>query len=139
MNYRPPARLLAKAIGPDPYLDLSDLARRPMPASARGALLASVPPRANEPIRATWASALKPEPLGPGAILLSWKPGRDGGMDVTAHLGLVATTVLLATWPSLHGNWTPVVHPTLYEVTGPHAALTIATDALHLANHLSAD
>ncbi|MGG7569229.1 hypothetical protein [Streptomyces sirii] len=56
---------------------------------------------------------------------------------MTARLGLAAITVVLATWPSLHGNWAPVVHPTLYEVTGLHAALTVATDALHLANHLA--
>ncbi|AJT68643.1 hypothetical protein T261_7041 [Streptomyces lydicus] len=58
-------------------------------------------------------------------------------MDVTARLGLAATTVVLATWPSLHGDRTPIVHPTLYEVTGLHAALTVATDALRLANHLA--
>ncbi|MFG3112865.1 esterase [Streptomyces sp. NPDC048197] len=98
----------------------------------------SVPPRPTEPIRVMWDTAQGPEPLRPGAILLSWKPGRDGGMDVTACLGLTATTVLLATWPSLNGDWTPIVHPTLYEVTGLHAALTVATDALHLANHLAA-
>ncbi|MFI0155769.1 hypothetical protein [Streptomyces lydicus] len=60
-------------------------------------------------------------------------------MDVTARLGLAATTVVLATWPNLNSDWILVVHPTLYEVAGLHAALTIATDALHLANHLAAD
>jgi hypothetical protein len=60
-------------------------------------------------------------------------------MDVTAHLGLATTEVLLANWPDLHGDWTPVVHPTLLEVIGLHAALSVATDALHLANHLAAN
>ncbi len=58
-------------------------------------------------------------------------------MDVTAHLSLTTTEVLLANWPSLHGDWTPVVHPTMLEVTGLHAALSVAIDALHLANHLA--
>ncbi|MER6843488.1 esterase [Streptomyces platensis] len=138
MAYRAPTRLSTKAIGPDPYLDLSDLARCPMPPSARGVLLRSVPQQPTEPIRAMWDTAPEPEPLRPGAILLSWKPGHGGGMDVTALLGLATTSVVLATWPSLHGDWPPIVHPTLYEVTGLHAALTVATDALHLANHLAA-
>ncbi|MGW1374710.1 esterase [Streptomyces sp. NPDC002446] len=97
----------------------------------------SVPPQPGTPILAVWDTAPEPEPIRPGAILLSWQPDRDGGMHVTARLGLAATTVILATWPSLHGDWTPIVHPTLYEVTGLHAALTVATDALHLANHLA--
>ena len=137
MNYRATARLSAKAIGPAPYLDLSDLARRPMPASARGALLRSVPQQPTEPMGAVWDTAQEPEPLRPGAILLSWKSSR-GGVDVTARLGLAATTVVLATWPHLNNDWTLIVHPTLYEVAGLHTALTIATDALHLANHLAA-
>jgi len=37
-----------------------------------------------------------------------------------------------------NGDWTPTVHPTLYEVTGLHAALTVATDTLHLTNRLAA-
>ncbi|WP_189301387.1 esterase [Streptomyces albospinus] len=108
-----------------------------MPASARGAVVCSVPQQPTEPIRAVWDTAPQPEPIRPGAILLTWHPCRGGGMDVTARLGLAATTVILATWPSLHGDWTPIVHPTLFEVTGLHAALTVATDALHLANHLA--
>ncbi|WP_231976992.1 hypothetical protein [Streptomyces sp. 2323.1] len=60
-------------------------------------------------------------------------------MDVTARLGLAATTVVLATWPRLHGDWTAVVHPTLFEVAGLHAALAIAIDALNLANRLAGD
>lgn len=59
-------------------------------------------------------------------------------MDVTAHLGLAAAEVLLASWPGLSGGWTAVVHPTLFEVIGLHAALSVAIDALHLANHLAA-
>ncbi|MFE7318240.1 hypothetical protein ACFU7T_34855 [Streptomyces sp. NPDC057555] len=58
-------------------------------------------------------------------------------MDVTARLGLATTEVTLATWPNLHGDWTPIVHPTLFEVAGLHAALSVATDALNLANRLA--
>ncbi|MFF3689962.1 hypothetical protein [Streptomyces sp. NPDC002187] len=60
-------------------------------------------------------------------------------MDVTAHLGLATTEVLLAKWPDLQGDWTPVVHPTVLEVIGLHAALSVATDALLLANRLAAN
>lgn len=137
MTHRAPARLSAEAIGSNSYLSLSNLAHLPMPSSARGALLRSVTPQPGAPILAVWDTAPAPEPLRPGTLLLSWHPGRGGGMDVTARLGLAATTVVLATWPSLHGDRTPIVHPTLYEVTGLHAALTVATDALRLANHLA--
>ncbi|WP_257134322.1 hypothetical protein [Streptomyces sp. st77] len=58
-------------------------------------------------------------------------------MDVTAHLGLASTDVTLATWPNLHGDWTPVVHPTLLETIGLHTALSVAIDALRLANRLA--
>ncbi|MGW2115059.1 hypothetical protein [Streptomyces zhihengii] len=58
-------------------------------------------------------------------------------MNVTAHLGLASADVTLATWPDLHGDWPPVVHPTLLETIGLHSALSVAIDALHLANHLA--
>ena len=58
-------------------------------------------------------------------------------MDVTARLGLASMEVTLATWPNLHGEWTPVVHPTLLETMGLHAALSVAIDALRLASHLA--
>ncbi len=57
-------------------------------------------------------------------------------MDVTARLGLASAEVILATWPNLHGDWSSVVHPTLLETIGLHSALSVAIDALHLANHL---
>ncbi|MGW1626015.1 hypothetical protein [Streptomyces sp. NPDC002172] len=56
---------------------------------------------------------------------------------MTAHLRLASTEVLLASWPDLHDDWTAVVHPTLHEVIELHRALSVATDALHLANHLA--
>ncbi|MEV1026645.1 hypothetical protein [Streptomyces sp. NPDC050264] len=56
---------------------------------------------------------------------------------MTARLGLSSAEVLLATWPNLHDGWPPVVRPTLLEVIELHAALSVATNALHLANHLA--
>ncbi|MCM1967984.1 hypothetical protein [Streptomyces sp. G1] len=58
-------------------------------------------------------------------------------MDVAAYMGLSSMEVLIASWPSLCGDWTRTVHPTVYEVLGLHAALRVATDALHLANKLA--
>ncbi|MFE4331584.1 hypothetical protein ACFRQM_19800 [Streptomyces sp. NPDC056831] len=59
-------------------------------------------------------------------------------MDVTARLRLAASAeVTLATWPGLHGDRTPVVHFTLLETIGLHAAQSVATNALRLANHLA--
>ncbi|WP_257040490.1 esterase [Streptomyces sp. OK228] len=98
-----------------------------------------MPPHPAQPIHTVWITDLKSERLRPGSILLSWEPSLGNGMDVTAHLGLASTKVLLANWPDLQGDWTPVVHPTLHEVIGLHAALSVATDALHLANHLAAN
>ncbi|MFJ9419993.1 esterase [Streptomyces sp. NPDC101227] len=109
-----------------------------MPETARGALLRSVPPLPTEPIRVIWSPTGNPSRLRPGSILLIWKPGAEGGMDVTALLGLATAEVTLAIWPALHGDWIPLVHPTLFEVTGLHAALSVATDALNLANDLAA-
>ncbi|MBC2902158.1 esterase [Streptomyces sp. PSKA01] len=108
-----------------------------MPPSVRGALLRCVPPHPTQPIHTVWISDLEPERLHPGSILLSWEPSLGDGMDVTAHLRLASAEVLLASWPDLHGDWTAVVHPTLHEVIGLHTALSIATDALHVANHLA--
>ncbi|MEU6355993.1 esterase [Streptomyces sp. NPDC047072] len=96
-----------------------------------------MPPHPAQPIHTVWIRDLKSELLRPGSILLSWEPGLGDGMDVTAHLRLASAEVLLASWPDLHGDWTGVVHPTLHEVIGLHTALSVATDALHLANHLA--
>ena len=119
------------------HLLLSDLVHHPMPRSVRGALLRRVPPRPAQPIHTVWITDLKTERLHPGSVLLSWEPSLGDGMDVTAHLRLATAEVLLASWPNLHGDWTAVVRPTLHEVIGLHTALSIATDALHLANHLA--
>lgn len=137
MTCRPRAQP-PSSTGSSPHLVLGDLVRHPMPRSVRGALLRRVPPHPAQPIHTVWISNAKPGRLHPGSILLSWKPGLGDGMDVSAHLGLTSAEVLLANWPGLHGDWTPVVHPTVYEVFGLHAALSVATDALRLANHLAA-
>ncbi|MEU9342040.1 esterase [Streptomyces sp. NPDC048278] len=96
-----------------------------------------MPPHPAQTIHTVWISDLEPRRLEPGSILLSWEPGPGAGTDVTARLGLASAEVLLARWPALHGDWIPVVHPTLHEVKGLHSALSVATDALHLANHLA--
>lgn len=140
MTCHPRTRPPASSINPSDsqqYLLLSDLVHHPMPQSVRGALLRYVPPHATQPIHTVWITDLKPERLQPGSILLSWEPGLGDGMNVTAHLRLASAEVLLANWPGLHDDWTAVVHPTLHEVIGLHTALSVATDALHLANHLA--
>ncbi|MFC8276455.1 esterase [Streptomyces sp. NPDC057271] len=103
----------------------------------RGALVRSVPRHATEPTPTTWVSAQDRTPLRPGSVLLHWRHTSAGGMDVTARLGLASMDVTLATWPNLHGDWAPVVHPTLLETMGLHAALSVAINALSLANHLA--
>ncbi|MGW3649246.1 esterase [Streptomyces sp. NPDC000878] len=138
MTCHPRTQPSASPINSSHDLILSDLVRHPMPRSARGALLGSVPPHPAQPIHTMWITDLDPNPLRPGSILLSWEPSLGNGMNVTAHLSLASAEVLLAHWPHLHGDWTPIVHPTLFEVTGLHAALTVATDALRLANRLAA-
>ncbi|ORT59167.1 hypothetical protein BKD26_14235 [Streptomyces sp. CB03238] len=108
-----------------------------MPRGVRGALVRSVPRCATEPVPTTWVSAQDRVPLRPGSVLLLWESAPSGGMNVTAHLGLASADVTLATWPNLHGDWTPVVYPTLLETIDLHAALSVAIDALHLANRLA--
>ncbi|MER5494245.1 esterase [Streptomyces sp. NPDC002490] len=103
-----------------------------MPVGVRGALVREVSPRPGDLLRATWHPAPRShhDRLGPGALLLTWTPSPSDGMDVTAHLGLDTMDVTLATWPSLHGDWTTTVHPTVYETLALHAALRVATKAL---------
>ncbi|MFF3631641.1 esterase [Streptomyces sp. NPDC002164] len=96
-----------------------------------------MPQSAAKPIPTTWVFVRDPHHLRPGSVLLHWEPTHSGGMNVVARLGLASTDVPLATWPDLPGNWTRVVHPTLLETIGLHAALSVATKALHLANHLA--
>lgn len=108
-----------------------------MPPGVRGALVRSVPRRATEPIPTTWVPEQDRTPLPPGSVLLRWTPSSAGGMDVAAQLGLASADVALAAWPNLHGDWTPVVHSTLLETIGLHTALSVAINALHLANRLA--
>lgn len=146
-----PSRPIAAAATADPpaWLALRNVVRRPMPFGVRGALVRSVQPLPTGAIRVTWLPAATPdqlrdEPRGthrlrPGCVMLAWAPAVRDGMDVTASLGLTSTEVALATWPGLSGNWSPIVHPTVHEVIGLHAALSVATDALRLSNHLASN
>ncbi|MFJ2626862.1 esterase [Streptomyces sp. NPDC087532] len=108
-----------------------------MPLGVRGVLVRSVPQCAIKPIPTTWVSVRDSDPLRPGSVLLHWEPAPSGGMNVVARLGLASADVTLATWPDLHGDWTRVVHPTLMETIGLHAALSVAINALHLSNRLA--
>lgn len=114
---------------------LADLIPHPMPSWVRGALVTRVSANLDTPVLATWFS---PEegPLRPGSLLVSWRPATTGYTEVIARLGLAGSEVTLAIWPRLHGDWTAVIRPTLHEVSGLHAALTVAKEALGLANHL---
>ncbi|SEG92091.1 hypothetical protein SAMN05216223_12547 [Actinacidiphila yanglinensis] len=106
--------------GPAP---LSRLTRLPMPDGVRGALVAPV----DGTLTAVWVPRNAPSRVPPGRVLLSWTPAGLDRMDVTAHLGLPGTQVLLACWPGLRGDWSGVVRPTVAEVTELHAALRLAT------------
>ncbi|MGW1281734.1 esterase [Streptomyces tsukubensis] len=110
---------------------LHEATRRPMPQGVRGALVREVSPHPGDILRTTWhpATTGRRARLGPGALLLTWTPSPSGGMDVTAHLGLNTLDVTLATWPNLHGDWSTIVHPTVYEALALHAALRVATKA----------
>ncbi|MFF7189842.1 hypothetical protein ACFZAR_32480 [Streptomyces sp. NPDC008222] len=70
--------------------------------------------------------------IAAGHILLRWVPSREGGIDVTARLGLARSEVLLASWPGLTGDWSGIVQPTLAEVMGLHSALSLAAAALEM-------
>lgn len=119
---------------PEDYTLLSGLAPHPMPEWARGALVSHAPAEASAPVPAAWLPHGGGVP--DGSVLLSWYPTCNGTTDASAHLGLANGEVLLALWPNLCGDWARVVRPTLREVLGLHAAMTLAKDALCLANHL---
>ncbi|MGW7517784.1 hypothetical protein ACWGJ2_19565 [Streptomyces sp. NPDC054796] len=105
-----------------------------MPGWARGAIVTHAPADARAPVPVFWLRHGGSVP--DGCVLLSWRARSDGATDVSARLGLANSEVTLALWPSLCGGWTRVVHPTLREVLGLHTAMTLAKDALRLANHL---
>ncbi|MEU0836622.1 hypothetical protein [Streptomyces sp. NPDC005969] len=98
-----------------------------MPADVRGAIVTAVGGR----LLATWMPLSGPSRLPQGRVLLSCTPAADDRTDVTAHLGLAGTQVLLAFWPGLRSGWCGVVRPTVAEVTELHAALRLATVALN--------
>ncbi|MCX4398840.1 MULTISPECIES: esterase [unclassified Streptomyces] len=107
-----------------------------MPDGVRGALVQRVSARSDGPLDVTWLAAGTPR-LPLGHIRLHWEPASLAGWDVTAHLGLTTTEVLLASWPAAPDHWPRLVHPTVHEVLGLCAALTVATTALDLSNHLA--
>lgn len=141
------------AAGPQPdaapapdLVDLGPVCTRPMPVGTVGAVVRTARGLPGGPLRVSWLPAAATN-VGAGRVVLSWKPsaaGVHGGgrseaeerrtrpaaparMDVTATLHLAGGPVLLARWPSLGGDWTDVVRPTVTEVMGLHSALSLAT------------
>lgn len=121
---------------PSSALPLRDLAIRPMPSGVRGALVQRVSARSDAPLDVTWLVTESPR-LSLGRIRLHWEPASLAGWDVTAHLGLATTEVHLGSWPAAPDDWPRLVHPTVHEVLGLCAALTVATTALNLSNRLA--
>ncbi|MFF7145736.1 esterase [Streptomyces nodosus] len=115
---------------------LRALAVRPMPSGVRGALVQRVSALPEGPLHASWLRTDTPG-LPLGRIRLHWEPASRAGWDVTAHLGLATTEVLLASWPAAPDNWPRLVRPTIHEVTGLCAALAVATVALDLSNRIA--
>ncbi|MGW3389853.1 esterase [Streptomyces cinereoruber] len=107
-----------------------------MPDGVRGALVQRVSTRYDGPLDVTWLAARAPR-LPLGRIRLHWEPASRSGWNVTAHLGLATTEVLLASWPAAPDDWPRLIRPTLHEVTGLCAALAFATDVLDLSNRLT--
>ncbi len=107
-----------------------------MPPGVRGAVVQRASALPEGPLDVSWLPASTPE-LQLGRLRLHWEPAARTGWDVTAHLGLATTEVLLAYWPAAPNDWPRLVRPTIHEVTGLCDALAVATVALDLSNHLA--
>ncbi|MGW0854533.1 esterase [Streptomyces sp. NPDC002690] len=107
-----------------------------MPTEVRGAVVQRVSVRTDGPLDIAWLPATAPR-LPMGRIVLRWEPASLGGWDVTAHLALATSEVHLASWPSASNHWPQIVRPTLHEVLGLTAALSVATAALTVSNRLA--
>ncbi|MEV5161971.1 esterase [Streptomyces sp. NPDC053728] len=117
-------------------LPLHSIAARPMPSGVRGALVQRVSVLPDGPLDVTWLAAKSPR-LPLGRIRLRWEPASSTGWNVTAHLGLATAEVHLASWHAAPHDWPLLVRPTIHEVLGLCAALTVATAALDLSNRLA--
>lgn len=107
-----------------------------MPSGLRGALVQRVSVLPDGPLDVTWLAAESPR-LPLGRIRLCWEPASPSGWNVTAHLGLATAEVHLASWPAAPDDWPLLVRPTIHEVLGLCAALTVATATLDLSNRLA--
>ncbi|MFI5800413.1 esterase [Streptomyces sp. NPDC051677] len=107
-----------------------------MPSGVRGALVHRVSVLPDGPLDVSWLPAGAPR-LPLGRIRLHWEPASLSGWDVTAHLGLANAEVHLASWPAAPADWPHLIRPTIHEVLGLCAALTVATAALDLSNRLA--
>ncbi|NEA56606.1 esterase [Streptomyces sp. SID13666] len=107
-----------------------------MPDGVSGVLVQRISARPEGPLDVSLLPANTPG-LPLGRIRLHWEPASHAGWNVTAHLGLATTEVLLASWPAAPDDWPRLVRPTVYEVIGLCAALSVATAALNLSNRLA--
>jgi hypothetical protein len=117
----------------NPYLhpvELRTLIDSPMPTNVRGALVTSAASGTDRGLQVRWVLDTSPGRIPAGRILLSWATIGEDTVDVTAHLGLAGAQVLLAVWPSLHGDWCEIVRPTLAEVMELHSAFRLAAAVL---------
>jgi hypothetical protein len=96
----------------------------------RGVLVRQVSSSPGGIFQVSWLRADVPSLIPPGRIMLVWESMEGAARRVTARLGLPGGQVLLAVWPSLRGDWSDVVRPTVAEVTGLYSALCLATIAL---------
>jgi hypothetical protein len=110
-------------------VELSTLTSEPMPDDMRGALVVRAG-SADCPVKVVWVPHDAPETVPEGRIMLSWTRTAASSMDVTARLGLAGAQVQLGFWPSLRGEWSVIVRPTLAEVTELHQALNLAKSML---------
>ncbi|MET8329984.1 esterase [Streptomyces sp. NPDC005181] len=117
-------------------LPLHSIAAHPMPSGVRGALVQRASVLPDGPLDVTWLAAESPR-LPLGRIRFRWAVTSPSGWEVTAHLGLATAEVHLASWSAAPHDWPLLVRPTIHEVLGLCAALTVATAALDLSNRLA--
>ncbi|MEU3985586.1 hypothetical protein AB0F77_36920 [Streptomyces sp. NPDC026672] len=128
-----PTLTLVGDSGEDPFrrpVELRTVSTSPMPPGVRGALVTAVDASPDGRLQVVWLPAAARSRLPAGRILLAWRPVGHHLTEVTARLALPGGEVLLATWPTLGGEWSEVVRPTVAEVRELHAALRLATDVL---------
>jgi hypothetical protein len=120
---RPALTLAAPVLSTVP---LNSLTAAPMADGMHGVLVENVGTAPKGVFAVTWVPTDTRARPARGTVLLAWEQHADG-CDVTARLGLARSEVLLGVWPSLRGDWSDTVRPTVAEVLGIHSALDLAT------------